>query len=144
MTLYPAPKPSPRPPKAPKRLQRATGVRKRNAKRAAKNHARAYGAKRDWIVRQPCAVCGWMGPSEPAHAKTGGTGRKSDARLLIPMCGTVFFPEPSEGCHQEAHRGVKTFEKKYGVNLLELAAEYEALWQAHLAGVSGGQEERDA
>ena len=43
MTFTPAPKKKGKP---------------KNAKKKA-SHARAYGAKADWIRAQSCAVCGW-------------------------------------------------------------------------------------
>ena len=77
---------------APKKVQR------RNRKRWAKNHARAYGpaARRDWIKAQPCLVCVMLhpiftltvGPSENAHTVGGGGSRKADAATIVPMCHT--------------------------------------------------------
>lgn len=135
-------------------------VKKRNAKRAKANHERAYGAKRDWIADQPCAVCGHLAPSDPAHTKgDGGIGHKSSAKYLIPLCrsrllaraveqthrpskGSVFVrqrvvEEWLDGCHRDSHRiGVKSFEAKHNVSLVALAEKYERLWQAHVGGAA--------
>lgn len=129
MTLYPAPKPSPRSPKALKRLQRATGVRKRNPGRRKSEFARAYGSRERvaFVKRQPCVSCASRSNIQNHHIVNGGAGRKADAALIVPLCGN---------CHWVWHH--------YGVQYLPrlnwpgLAASTELAWR--LAGVSGGQE----
>jgi hypothetical protein len=61
-------------------------------------------------------------PCENAHVKSGGVGRKADAKWIVPLT----FDE-----HQELHQhGQKTFEKKYGINLVEQAKRIEKEWQS--------------
>lgn len=125
-----------------------TPVKKKNAKRAKANHARAYGGEyADWIRSLPCVACGSPGLVEAAHVRAGGIGYKSDAKWLVPLCGP--FPAPPftptvEGCHRESHRGIKTFEKKYCVDLKAIAAQLYADYSAAaetLGAVAGGGEE---
>jgi hypothetical protein len=72
-------------------------------------------------VSQPCAVSGQRGDVVQAHAKGGGIARKADAEFVLPMLRTL---------HDELHQhGVKTFEAKYRVSLLALAALTEARWR---------------
>lgn len=44
----------------------------------------------DWIRTNPCAFCGFPGPSEPHHVKgvdgLPGTGRRSSDHLVLPAC----------------------------------------------------------
>jgi hypothetical protein len=87
---------------------------------------RIYGptARREWVKSQPCAVSGQRGQIVQAHAKGGGIARKADAEFVLPLLRTL---------HDELHQhGVKTFEAKYRVNLLALAALTEAKWQHYL------------
>lgn len=131
-------------PRSPAALKRRTRVKNLNRRRREKNLARSYGEKRAWIVAQPCAVCHYPAPSEPAHTSgDGGTGRKASSTYLLPLCpphdepSTCYPPGVAtvslEGCHRESHRiGVTSFEAKHGVSLVVLAAEHEATWQAFL------------
>lgn len=101
----------------------------RNAKRKAKEFARAYGGgERVTFVRAlPCLVCGRAStaPCENAHIVTGGMGRKADAALIVPLCSPH---------HQSLHaRGRAPFEDRYGVDLGAAAVETEAKWQAYCA-----------
>jgi hypothetical protein len=108
-----------------------------NVKRKAANHERAYGEKAAWIRELLCAVC--ANPAViAAHVISGGMARKAGSDTLIPLCCTrvEFNPQTMtscmvEGCHEESHRGVKTFQKRHEVNLQALAAKYEAEWLAH-------------
>lgn len=100
--------------------------------RTPEDAERIYGPQefREWLHRQPCAVCGFQGLPEQmqqAHARTGGTGYKAHWTKTLPMCGPRLERYPVvkpavEGCHTESGRGVKSFEKKHRVKLLELAA----------------------
>jgi hypothetical protein len=97
--------------------------RRRSAVKAAEKFDREYGGdeRMTWLKGQPCAVSGQRGDIVAAHVKTGGTGRKADAKWTIPLLRTL---------HDELHQhGVKTFEAKYRVNLLALAALTEAHWR---------------
>jgi hypothetical protein len=83
---------------------------------------RAYGSSERvmWIIRHPSVVSG-RGPCVNAHVRTGGVGRKADAKWIIP----ITFKE-----HNELHQhGQKTFEQKHGIDLLKAAEKIEAEWQ---------------
>lgn len=116
-------------------LARHVRVNPVNAKRRAKNSARAYGPKerREWLLAQPCLVCGRHGVQQAhtSHA-SAGMGHKGDACANVPLC----FPH-----HLESGQGVKTFERKYEDELgyrtlAECAAYYDAIWQA-IASLDG-------
>ncbi len=138
MTIYPAPKPSPRTKKPRKPLPRATKPiaksgkpKPRNAKRAKANHARAYGGEyADYIRSLPCCNCGITGRTVAAHSRTGGMGRKSDAKWLVPLCcnGPMPYDEfgkPRDGCHELIHlHGPSLF----NIDLKAKAAELWAEW----------------
>lgn len=99
---------------------------------------RIYGPQefRDWLHCEECAVCGSIVAIEQAHAKGDGVSRKADWTLTFAACGPHYVLDGGlrevEGCHAEMHRiGVKSFEKKHGVKLLDLAAETQERWQAY-------------
>ena len=76
-------------------------------------------AHRDWVRKFQCSVpgCGQL-PIEVAHinrASTRGIGQKSSDAQVIALC---------RDHHSESHRGEKTFEKKYGLDLMALAREF--------------------
>lgn len=57
-------------------------------------------------------------PIEVAHinrASTRGTGQKSSDAFTVSLC---------RDHHSESHRGERTFEAKYGLNLLDLAKQF--------------------
>jgi hypothetical protein len=99
-----------------------------NRQRKSKNWLRAYGsgARVKWIQEQGCLVCGWS-PCDNAHVTSGGTGRKSDAKNIVPLC---------EGHHRLAlHKhGRQWFETTYNINLELAAAETENRWLRYVAG----------
>lgn len=113
-------------------MKRGGKIRPVNAKRRKANHARAYGgAERIAFVKSlPCIVKGreeWAnpvrhdGPIEVMHTKSGGKGRKADARFTVPCCSYH---------HRNAHLfGAKSFELAYGLSLEAEAARVESLWQ---------------
>ena len=75
-----------------------------------------------WIRRQSCVVptCRSTSPIEAAHIRTAGnagTAIKPDDSFAVPMCREH---------HAEQHRGVRSFEAKYGIDLLAEAARYAA------------------
>lgn len=120
---------------------RRTRPKKVNRARKAKNHARAYGEKRAWVVTLPCLICGYS-PCDPAHVGTLGGGLKSGSERLVPLCGprlqlvgrlTDYF----DGHHRESHRGIKTFQAKYGIDLKAEAARIEREWQSYSGGDDG-------
>lgn len=57
-------------------------------------------------------------PIEVAHinrASNGGMSRKASDAFTVSLC---------RDHHAESHRGEKTFEKKHGLNLMQLAEEF--------------------
>lgn len=97
---------------------------KRGRKRSASERGRIYGTaeRLDWLHSLPCCVTGVRGDIEAAHVVTGGTGRKADAKWLVPMAREL---------HRQLHQhGVRTFQKRWGVNLKALAIETERAWLA--------------
>lgn len=99
--------------------------------RPAKTTLRIYGTPehREWMKEQPCLICGRT-PSDSAHLKNGGTGRKADAALCVPLCATIVAVGYS-GHHDEFDAGKRSFRAKY--------PEFDAAcakWQAHLAGAA--------
>lgn len=110
-------------------IKRRTPVRKRNPKRHSREWLRAYGGKEraEWVKRLPCFVCGRMGDwtsdflNENAHIESGGQSRKADYDKIVPAC-------PHH--HREMHRYIRTFARKYGINLEQAARDTESRWQA--------------
>jgi hypothetical protein len=129
-SFNPAPKPQPRPKRS--RLP----LKKVNPERAKKREARDFGAKGEWIRRQPCCVLGkhtgdWMADFGgarfqvqivAAHFPSRGAGGR--AENLVPMAWHI---------HELAHQNEKAIERMYGVRFKELAAYYEKLWQREQA-----------
>ena len=76
-------------------------------------------AHRDWVRDHYCSVPGCaLKPIEVAHvnrASTRGVGQKSSDAFTLSLC---------RDHHAESHQGDKTFERKYGINLLALAREF--------------------
>ena len=81
------------------------------------------GPKRDWpkhekFVRSfACCVPGCLQPSVFAHQRTAansGKGIRPFAWFGVPLC---------DDHHMEQHRGVKSFERKYQIDLMAIAAE---------------------
>jgi hypothetical protein len=74
-----------------------------------------------WIRRQSCVVpdCRSFAAIEAAHVRTAGnagTGIKPHDKFTVPMCREH---------HAEQHkRGWRTFERRYGLDLLAEAAKY--------------------
>ena len=94
----------------PKRLER--GERRRDE--------RSCSAHRAWVRRHRCCVPGCLNtPIECAHVRTGtdgGAGLKPSDRWAISLC---------RDHHREQHRiGEKAFEKRYTIDLYELALEF--------------------
>jgi len=67
-----------------------TPLKRRNAKRHAANHLRAYGPeeRKAFVLSLPCTVrnskC--AGRMQQAHIETGGTSRKADASKVVSLC----------------------------------------------------------
>lgn len=94
---------------------------------------RKYGSpeRREWMARQPCIICGKR-PSVSAHIKTGGIGRKADARFTVPMCSD----HHDEYDGRKVAGGRATFLAKYSLTMdqmLELAEWVESRWQQYAA-----------
>lgn len=73
-------------------------------------------AHRDWVRGHRCSVdnCAGM-PIEVAHvnrASNGGMARKASDAFTVSLC---------RDHHSESHRGERTFERKYGLDMMELA-----------------------
>jgi hypothetical protein len=106
-------------------------AKKNKSAKKKRNWLRAYGSKdrADWMKTLRCVVTLRYGteddPIDNVHIETGGVSRKADAEKVVPMLRSK---------HRELHAiGQKTFARKYPwINLEELAAETERLWQAHL------------
>lgn len=65
-----------------------------------------------WIRTLPCVICGNF--AEADHVRTRGAGGTD--RQAVPLCHTH---------HMERHTiGIKTFQAKYGVDLMEHAHWY--------------------
>lgn len=110
--------------------------------------------KREWprhrafIHRHQCSVPGCQaGPIECAHIRTAansGKGIKPHDWFTVSLC---------DAHHAEAHEGEKSFERKYSINLMEIAeafakaspdikmkaakAEYEREMDRRLTWISG-------
>jgi hypothetical protein len=106
-------------------------IPKRNAKRRKSEFARCYGSKErvEFVKSLPCLTCGWV-PSENAHIKGDGAGRKAHYTEVVPLCGYTYM----EGCHQMLHRmgrgGFDGFEMHFRIDLEKAAAETHAAWIA--------------
>lgn len=127
MTFSPVPKPSPRPKKARRPIPRINPVR------AAKQYARDYGPKGDWVRRLPCCCTG---------KRTGEGVRDRELGMVSVVIVAAHFPGRGAGghstdlvpmadhLHTRGHQqGTKTLEQVFGVSFKQLAAEYEARWQ---------------
>ena len=106
------------PPKAKKPLRRV------NPERRAAEFARCYGSEaRVAFVRSLPSVATGRRPCVNAHVGTGGTGRKADARHIVPLTWDE---------HEEMHRvGEAAFAARYSLDLTRAAAATEAAWQRH-------------
>lgn len=105
-------------------------------KRTPEQSERIYGdtTKQAWMRSLPCHFCKIEGYTQICHAKTGGMGRKDSAKRTWPGCGPhqVWdcgrFVCMDAGCHNLPHRSK---------DLLIIAAEYEAKYQAFLQAKAG-------
>lgn len=107
-------------------LKRGTKPIKRKGKprfKAGRNEA-----FRGWVRRHPCAIdvdflC-MVSASECAHVRTRGSGGQ-DLGNCVPLCSKH---------HAEQHRiGIKSFEAKYGVNLVAIASSLAAQYTGNAA-----------
>lgn len=76
-------------------------------------------AHRAWVRGHACSVPGCTDmPIECAHirrANNSGTGFKPSDAFTVSLC---------KEHHAESHRAEKTFERKYGLDLMALAQEF--------------------
>ena len=110
----------------PSQKLRTTPLAKANPAHKAKSFERAYGgaARVEWVQRQPSVVSG-ASPCCNAHVKTGGAGRKADARWIVPLTREE---------HDELHRiGQRSFEAAHQVDLAHEAYVTESRWEQHCA-----------
>lgn len=126
MTVYGVPKPVAPPPKERRfgsSLPRpTTPTLGRNAARQAKEFARCYEseARVQWIRSLGCVFCGKR-PSENAHVRGGGAGRKAASRFIVPACHVH---------HRAMHReGVASLESSFSIDLEATADRIEQEWQ---------------
>jgi hypothetical protein len=111
------------------------GGRIRPKKRTASEFARIYGSRKRaaWVRSLLCTVdgCGDPRESENAHVANGGTGRKADHTLIVPLCPWH---------HRQLHSmGIESFQEAYHMDRDGLEAEaklVEARWQAHCSRAS--------
>ncbi len=137
--IQPCPKPAPREPRPKKFLPRSVKPiarsgrpRAKNVKRRVSEFRRCYHSKERvaFVKSLPCILAmGFDGlcelPIDNVHIVTGGVGRKADYRFIVPACRKV---------HRILHTiGRATFERRYSVNLDQLAAKTEAAWQSFSA-----------
>lgn len=97
---------------------------KRGRKRSAAEQERIYGPKayRDWLHQQPCVITGFRSHIEQVHVVGGGVGRKAGWTFTVPMAAEL---------HRSLHAmGVKSFEARWGVNLVCLAGMIQDRWGA--------------
>lgn len=112
-----------KPPSRKSRLTRKTRVKPKNAKRAAKRKAEAFGPQAELCRTLPCCVCGlepygdrYTHPHHEGHSR--GAGGKDEE--CIPLCWA---------CHQLRHsKGYGTFWKR----IAKLGTEYPGVVQSRL------------
>lgn len=90
-------------------------------------NTRDYQQHRKWVRGHQCSVPRCQdGPIECAHVSKGyppgtpdnekaGERLKSHDKWTVSLC---------KAHHTESHKGIDTFERKYGINLAELAQEF--------------------
>jgi 5-methylcytosine-specific restriction endonuclease McrA len=76
-----------------------------------------------WVRLRSCLVCGRPPVNQAAHVKTRGSGGK-DLDNVVPLCYR---------CHSEQHTiGIKTFQKRHGLDLERDAQEVTTEWKNEL------------
>lgn len=100
-------------------------------------HCRFCSGYIGWIRKQSCATCGRNGLvhecgcalNDPSHIVSRGAGGK-DMDNLIPQCRKH---------HTEMHKlGIKSFSKKYGQDVLELAKQYGRAYRRRVSDNATG------
>jgi hypothetical protein len=110
--------------KASKPIRRTAHLRRVNPERVAKRLERDFGTEafRAWLRGLGCSVpsCG-SSDIEIAHARSRGAG--GDWTMVIPLCN---------GHHRLAHTiGQRTFERRFGFEMLDVAAAVHLRWLAY-------------
>jgi len=143
VTIYPVPKPVREKVRSRSSLRQKKRMRKINKKRGGHAFPKNVDeARRDFIRAQPCILSGRMGKAfgpdsywftaihhcfaavRACHVKSRGAGGK-DVGNMYPGC---------DSAHDEQHRiGIPAFEKRWGVNLKEIAQRLEAEYSGSLA-----------
>lgn len=106
-------------------LRSTTRVKPVNRARRTREWIRAYGSieRVNFVAGRDCCACAYGKHCENHHVRTGGKGRKADARWIAPLCWV---------CHRELHTiGRTAFEAYYGITLDDCAAATEAAWVLH-------------
>ena len=67
-------------------------------RRTEEDYERIYGSRKRvaWVQSQPCIACNRT-PSENAHIRSGGMGRKADYRDIVPLCRSCHTLQHSKG-----------------------------------------------
>lgn len=107
-------KPSPKPPKRVKRRSKTKGGRGSDPKKIA------------WLHTQGCCICGAM-PVEVHHDRR--LGSRAMDRKTVPLCPLHHM----DGSHSVGRMGRTGFEHDHRIDMDELTATYESIWQAHQA-----------
>jgi hypothetical protein len=102
--------------------ERRTRLNPRNEKRRAREFRRTYHSleRVTWVHTRPCRVPGCPNLAECMHIRTGGMGRKDSYTRIADIC---------RDHHWEAHQGVATFQRKYGLDLRRIARELQEAWE---------------
>jgi hypothetical protein len=100
--------------------------------RSSKETKRVYGpaARRHFVASLPCIICARV-PSQNAHSRTGGMGRKADKETIVPMC--ALHHAEYDGA---ISGGRQTFLATHQVTqewVYRMADLTERLWQEHVS-----------
>lgn len=103
--------------KRPGPIKRKSWMPRVNRKRLARRRALQFGPQAELCRKSPCCIPGCRRRrSDPAHVVSTGAGGK-DRGNVVPLC------RPH---HDQQHLiGVKTFQRKHGLDLAAIAAELE-------------------
>lgn len=91
----------------------------RDPERQRRRFERQYGSEERvaWLKGHPCVSCGRVA-TDASHVRHGPL---KTADEMVPQC---------HRCHLELHAaGIRTFQKRYGLDLPTLAAKFAELWR---------------
>jgi len=92
-----------------------------------------------WVQNWTCIVPGCEGwPCENHHTRAGGMGMKAHYSTIVPLCFVHHGMIHGPNC------GRKTFEKRFGLDLREEAAEVERRWRDYVRAETDFLEGSDA